>query len=267
MHEEILIQIKFNNIKPDNKMKTLVTTIGLIVLLTIVYYFIKKSEMKTESVYNVSRLNQSMKIDADWDKPQWQNIKPVEINNFMGDIPKFRPITQAKMMYDEDNLYLIFRVKDRYVRCIEKDYNGLVYEDACVEFFFSPDPGFPERYFNLEINCGGTPLMRYNIVPRKEFKLLEKVDFEKIEIAHSLPKIVDPEIKEPVTWTIEYRLSLAMLEKFSKITHPKQGVTWRANFYKIAEKGSNVHFITWAVIEREKPDFHLPQFFGILKFE
>jgi hypothetical protein len=237
------------------------------VIFMIVCSFSKKPDMKKESVYNVYRLQQSMKIDGNWDKPQWQNSKTIEITNFMGEIPKFRPVAQAKMMYDGDNIYVIFRVQDRYVRCIAKNFNDRVYEDACVEFFFSPDTDLPLRYFNLETNCGGTALMRYNIIPRKESKMLENSDFEKIEIAHSMPKIVDPEITEPITWTIEYKIPLSMLEKFSKITRPKQGASWRANFYKIAEKGSNIHFITWSVVEQEKPDFHLPQFFGILKFQ
>jgi hypothetical protein len=223
--------------------------------------------MKKEYIYNVHRLNQSMKIDGDWDKPQWQSIKVIEINNFMGDMPAFHPKAKAKMMYDDENLYLIFHVEDRYVRCITSTSNGPVYEDSCVEFFFSPDVISPLKYFNLEINCGGTPLMRYNTVPRKEYISMQDVDFKQIEIAHSLPRIVDPEISEPVTWTIEYRLPLIMLEKYSKITKPEKGVSWRANFYKIAEKGSNVHFLTWSLVENPKPDFHLPQFFGRIEFQ
>jgi len=92
-------------------------------------------------------------------------------------------------------------------------------------------------------------------------------DIKKIEIAHSLPQIVDPEITEPVTWTLEYRIPLVMLEKYSNVTRPKQGVVWKANFYKIAEKTSNPHYITWSVIENDKPNFHLPKFFGTLKFQ
>lgn len=70
-------------------MKIIVSTTGLIVLLTIIYSFTKQEEMKTESVYNVSRLKQSMKIDANWDKPQWRNTKAVNINNYLGELPKY----------------------------------------------------------------------------------------------------------------------------------------------------------------------------------
>jgi hypothetical protein len=248
-------------------MKHLVIKISIIVILAVIYSFSSEKEMKKESVYNVNRLKQPMKIDGKWDKPQWQNIPVIDVINYMGSMPKFHPEVQAKMMYDEDNLYVIFHVQDQYVRCLTKEFNGPVWEDSCCEFFFSPDSGFPENYFNLEMNCGGTPLMHYNLVPRKESKELAVDDIKKIEIAHSLPQIIDPEISDPVTWTLEYRIPLAMLEKYSKVTHPEKGVEWRANFYKIAENNSNPHYITWSVVENEKPDFHLPQFFGKLKFE
>ncbi len=53
-----------------------------------------------------------MKIDGNWDKPQWKNIKAIEINNYMGNTPSFKPTVQAKMMYDDKNLYVIFQVND-----------------------------------------------------------------------------------------------------------------------------------------------------------
>lgn len=267
MNTEVLIQMKFNHTKHNRKMKIIAATTGLLVLLTLIYSFTKQEEMKTSSVYNVSRLKQSMKIDANWDKPQWRNTKAININNYLGEMPKFQPSVQAKMMYDDENIYVIFHVNDRYVRCVAKETNDSVWVDSCVEFFFAPDTQVPERYFNLEVNCGGTPLMHYNIVPRKDIKTLDVNDIKKIEIAHTLPKKIDPEITEPVTWSIEYKIPLAMISRYSKITYPKSGVIWRANFYNCAEKNSNPHFITWAKITNSVPDFHLPQFFGILKFE
>jgi len=241
--------------------------ICLIALFAVIHSSTNKKTMENESVYKVARLNEPMKIDAKWDKPQWKNVAPIEINNFMGTIPAFKPEAQAKMMYDDNYLYLIFHVKDRYVRCITNEINGPVWEDGAVEFFFAPDTEKPLLYFNLETNCGGTPLMHFNLVPRKESKRLSTDDIKLIEMAHTLPQIIDPEMKDPVTWTLEYRIPIAMLEKYFTITRPSKGVVWRANFYKIAENSSNPHYITWSLVEIEKPDFHRPEFFGKLIFE
>ncbi len=248
-------------------MKKIILTISITALIAVIYSFTSNKTMKKDSVYNVARLKEPMKIDAKWDKPQWKNVPPIEITNYMGTIPAFKPEAQAKMMYDDKNLYVIFHVKDRYVRCITNEINGPVWEDSAVEFFFAPETEKPLLYFNLETNCGGTPLMHFNMVPRKESKQLSKEDIKMIEIAHTLPQIIDPEMKDPVTWTLEYRIPIAMLEKYSAITSPAKGVEWRANFYKIAENSSNPHYITWSVVDIEKPDFHRPEFFGKLIFE
>jgi len=208
-----------------------------------------------------------MSIDGDWHKQQWKNTSHISITNFIGSIPGFRPVTQVKILYDDNSLYVIFRVDDCYVSCREQVWNGPVSNDACVEFFFSPDSQRPEWYFNLEVNCGGTPLMRYNTVPRKEFTTIDPQLIRGIEIAHSLPARVDPEITEPLTWTVEYRIPFTLLEKFSRVSFPKPGVSWRANFYKTAAQGTNPHWITWSMVRSSQLDFHLPVFFGALNFE
>jgi hypothetical protein len=242
-------------------------TTGIIAFLAIILSCNNNPPKKNEAIYNVVRLTQPLVIDGNWDKPQWQNIQSIDFKYHMEKLPAFRPTVLAKMMYDNENIYIIFRVQDRYVRCVTKEINGPVYEDACVEFFFAPDTSLPERYFNLEVNCGGTPLMYYNSIPRKEFKKLEDIEIRQIEIAHTLPQIVEPEIAEPVTWIIEYRLPLTILEKYSIVTPPKKGVTWKANFHKIAESSSNPHYLTWSSIDNPVHDFHLPQFFGTIVFE
>ena len=230
----------------------------------------KLSDSKpADEVYKVSKLKGSIKIDANWDKAEWKNVGIVKVDKYMGTIPKFKPTVEAKMMYDEHNVYVIFRVKDRYVRSVVQEYNGNVSGDSCVEFFFAPDSSLPQHYFNLEINAGGTPLIFYIAppYPSANFVKLQASEIEQIEIAHSLPSKVDPEISEPVTWTIEYRIPLTMLSKFSNVTKPAPGVIWKANFYKTGSRTSNPNYITWNFVDNPRPNFHLPQFFGTLIFQ
>ncbi len=217
--------------------------------------------------YKVIRLEKSLTIDGKWDKPEWQKTEAVDLKYFMGETPRFKPDVKAKMMYDPNNLYVIFKVKDQYVRCVSKEINNPVWEDSCVELFFAPDLNSSGKYFNLEINCGGTPLMYYNHIPRKDYTILKIEDIKQIEIQHSLPQIVEPEITEPVTWTIEYKIPFDILRKYAQITQPESGVCWNANFYKIADKTSNPHYLTWSLVDQVEPDFHLPTYFGKLIFQ
>jgi len=41
--------------------------------------------MKQTKQYNVFKLKQNMPVNGHWNKPQWQNIPAIEINNYMGE--------------------------------------------------------------------------------------------------------------------------------------------------------------------------------------
>jgi hypothetical protein len=226
-----------------------------------------KTNTAKPALYLVARLKKPMKTDANWNKPQWKNCDVINISNFMETVPKHHPVVQAKMMYDDASLCLIFKVKQKYVRCVNDSINGPVWEDDCVEFFFAPNTSSPEKYFNLEINCAGTALMHFNTAANTDIRNVDKDDIKKIEIAHSLPGVFKNEIKGPVSWTLEYKIPLAMLTKYIGITPPAASAEWRANFYKIAHKSSNRHYMTWAYINKKEVDFHTPEYFGVLKFQ
>ena len=171
------------------------------------------------------------------------------------------------MAYDQDNVYVIFRVKDRFVQSRILEYNGSVSTESCVEFFFAPDENRPLSYFNLEINAGGTPLIFYITKPMSEVQKLKKEEIDQIEIAHSLPCVVYPEIQEPVTWTIECRIPISLLEKYTTVTRPEKGAQWKGNFYKTGSRTSNPNYMTWAYVDFPRPNFHLPQYFGTIHFK
>lgn len=221
---------------------------------------------KTGYSLEVYKLTGPERINAKWDSRGWINHDYIELCNFMGSIPLFRPIVRARTGYDDDNLFLIFRTEERFARCITTEINGPVWRDSSVEFFFSPDMRFPERYFNLEINCGGTPLLHYNLVPRREVIEIPPKEISKITLSHSLPAIVDPEITSAISWIIECKIPFSLLGRYSDVTTPAPGVIWKANFYKVAVNNSNPHYMTWSPVKNDFPDFHLPAYFGNLIF-
>lgn len=224
----------------------------------------KRDEMMT---CQVSKLAKPPKIDANWDKSPWKETEPIMIARHMGEKPEHFPRTQAKIAYDNEALYVIFRVEDRYVRAVTAEPQGPVCTDSCVEFFFTPGADVSGGYFNLEMNCGGTMLLYHQKARGQDAVAISKADLGRITVAHSLPKIVEPEITTPVTWTVEYRLPLELLKKYGPVTRPAAGVVWRVNFYKCGDKTSHPHWLTWSPVGVPKPDFHRPEFFGVLKFE
>ena len=217
--------------------------------------------------YQIPQLTRNLTVDARWQKAPWAEIPALEIAEFSGPRPAHLPHVQAKLAYDATALYVIFHVEDRYVRAVAENYQDAVFEDSCVEFFFTPGEDVSQGYFNLEVNCGGTALFHHQKGRRVADVPVSAADFAKVQIAHTLPKLVEPEIEDPVGWVIEYRLPFATLTGYTQIDLPSSGTVWRANLYKCAENNSRPHWLCWAPIETPEPDFHRPEFFGRLVFE
>jgi len=227
-----------------------------------------KDNVRNEFIYHVKKSDAILEIDGIWEKPAWRQAKTIRLKNFLGDIPTSRSRVKARVIYDENNIYVIFMVKERDVRCTERGYNGKVWEDSCVEFFFSPDSANPTQYFNLEVNCCKSILFRYNIIPRKEFQNIPEEDIKKIEVANTLSGTINSRnSRKKVKWTVEYRIPFVVLQKYSTITQPQKGTKWKANFYKIAEKSAYPHYMSWAMVSNAIVDFHTPQYFGNLYFD
>jgi hypothetical protein len=216
---------------------------------------------------DVQFTKQQAVIDAVWDNKFWKGSEPQRLNNYMGSKPSHFPETQVKLKYDNNNIYVIFRVKDHYVRAVAKETNGKVYEDSCVELFFTPGSDVNRGYFNLETNCKGVFLFQYHLNNGKKQGFVDSKDAGEIEMSHSLEKNAENEITEPLVWTIEYKIPFSILSKYMDVDKPASGVRWKANFYKCGDKTSHPHWLTWAPVVFPKPNFHLPEFFGWLEFK
>jgi len=216
--------------------------------------------------YAIKRCADDVVVDGVWEKPLWQSVEPLTLAHYMGEAPGHRPVVRAKLVYDDVGVVVIFRVEDRYVRAVARNHQDIVCTDSCVEFFFTPGSDPANGYFNLEMNCGGTMWFRHQLIPRQG-QPIGAHDLQRIGVAHSMPKIVDPEITEPVTWTVEYRLPFEILAAHDPAAvRPAPRVQWRANFYKCADHTSHPHWLTWARVDRPQPDFHVPESFGTLAF-
>ena len=151
--------------------------------------------------YTIHRTDDLDLPDADWQRPQWQAAETLEITHFSWEDSGHRPRTQARVLYDERALSIIFCVEDRYVRAVAERFQDSVCTDSCVEFFVAPLPD-SQAYFNFEVNCGGTMLLHRcpSAAERAQGRETENVsdaDGATIRIATTLPRIVEPERTTP----------------------------------------------------------------------
>lgn len=226
-----------------------------------------KESSSMEKIYKVKRIYEKFEINGDWNKTVWNLTASLEITNDNKWEMDFKPRTEVKLLYDDSFIYLVYKVEDQFVKCVTDKINGPVWRDSCVEFFFAPNVDEPNRYFNLEINCGGTVLMSYQKISKIEKLSISEDDIRQIKIISTMPGIIEKEIINPVKWILEIALPTKMLKKYSDISFPDSGIKWKANFYKCAEINSHPHWLSWTKINSDKPNFHQPHFFGEIEFE
>lgn len=204
-----------------------------------------------------------------WDGPAWSCVESLTLTHARPEGSDHRPKTHVKLQYDDSGVYGIFRVFDRFVRSIHTEFMDPVCNDSCVEFFVKPKPG--GGYFNFEFNCGGTLLSSYIRDSRRtaggfgDYTPLSVADGKRVAVYHSLPGFVDPELTVPTEWLIEFFIPFALIAKYSGPLGDIKGTAWAANFYKCGDSTSHPHWLSWMPL-REK-NFHLPDCFGILRFD
>ena len=176
----------------------------------------------------------------------------------------YHPITTFNIGYSPTAIYIKYDVHGSMLRAIYTNDQEPVYEDSCVEFFVKPAGA--ERYFNFEMNCGGTILLYHVRNCRAgDYTPVPEADLATIERFHTLPERVPEEITDPVTWRLGFRIPIAFFVKYSKINPNLSGQKWTANFTKCADHTSHPHWISWQALP--KCDFHQPDHFGELLFE
>ena len=198
--------------------------------------------------------------------PNWVAADTCGIDFFHPSSSDHRPHTIVRAVTAAGQLWVRFDVNDRYVRSIFTTYLDPVYRDSCVEFFVRPDAR--SGYFNFEVNCGGTLLLYYIQDWRRKgdsferFRPVKYDDARDIVVSHTLPQVVEPEIPQPVTWSVTLAIPLVMLQRYlgSPLTLERP---WRGNFYKCGDDTSHPHWAAWAPIG-ERLDFHQPEQFGEL---
>jgi hypothetical protein len=212
--------------------------------------------------YVVRRAGRTPELAGQWDGSIWRQAETLEVTNYHAKSSEHRPLTQARLLYDDNSIYAIFRVADHYVRCTRTEYQSATCKDSCVEFFVQPHAD--QGYFNFETNCGGALLLNYNGPPKSQPVAREWL--ERFRIYHSAPAVVEPERVGPMTWIVEYAFPLALIEAYVRPVRPVAGATWRANFYKCASETSHPHWASWSPIG-EQLGFHRVSTFGALRFE
>jgi hypothetical protein len=215
--------------------------------------------------YVIHKTEEAPELNGEWRSPVWEQAEVLHVDHFHERSSDHRPKTAVRLLYDENDLHILFHVKDRYVLSQNEDYQSSVCQDACVEFFFSPKPE-SGNYFNIEVNCGGAMLFQYGQPWMEDPRQVIGVEHgSRIDIYRSMPATVDPEIEEPTEWVIQLKADLALFTEWEGLAAMVEGTQWSGNFYKCASSCSHPHWASWAPMG-EVLNFHQPEYFQPLLF-
>lgn len=169
----------------------------------------------------------------------------------------YKPFVQFSLAHTNTCIFIKFFVTEKNIRAAASSINGEVWKDACVEFFIAFDES---GYYNLEFNAIGTILAGFG-AEKMERLPINEATIRKIKYGVTINNQNDGDIHWELTAAIP--MSVFSHHHFGSL----KGMQCKANFYKCGDDLEEPHFISWAPIESSEPDFHLPQFFGILLFE
>lgn len=189
------------------------------------------------------------------------HLKKVGINcvNWEDKYP-YHPITVFSMAYSDKFLYVNYFVRCNYLRAVNYKNNSPVAEDSCVEFFLQT-PG-SEEYWNFEFNCIGA----INASHRKDRKHpIRLTDMELATVKRYATCGNNPfqELEGIFNWG----LAIAIPFELIGVDVSKRPIEMKGNLYKCASATSMPHYLSWATIKTDKPDFHRPEYFGKIILE
>jgi len=179
----------------------------------------------------------------------------VETLNWPQKFP-YKPLTTVCMARSDDALFILFQVHGNCLRAVNTVDNQPVNEDSCVEFFVKKADS--EYYYNFEFNCIGVCKAAKNLKTRENSTIFTSDQLSRIKRWSSLGPKAFKELSGLFSWDICVKIPFELIDVDPKKTPEKL----LGNFYKCADETEQPHYVSWAPISTEKPDFHRPEFFG-----
>jgi len=187
-------------------------------------------------------------------------IESQHLDNLLWSTSGYMPEVTFSMAYANDSILLRYAVKEKYISAVYRNINEPVYKDTCVELFIAFNN--EANYYNLEFNCLGTALVGFGSNKQDRIAISKQL-IERITSYHL--------IKTPangsdglINWELTVNIPFSVFG-FHQINSLANQIC-SVNFYKCGDELPEPHYLSWNNIIYPEPNFHLPEFFGKVKF-
>jgi Carbohydrate family 9 binding domain-like len=194
----------------------------------------------------------------DFDNDFWQQYQPIQIEHYWSGEPAMASRhAEARVCWSDEALHVRFVGKQHEPLIVfenpvtDTKTLGLWDRDVC-EIFLAPDPTQPWRYFEFEAAPTGE-WIDLGITVRPEGR---ETDWDFASGFTTAAKLEGDQLV--VGMRIPWR------DVFPK---PSAGDMWRVNVFRCAGPETPERYLAWLPTRTPEPNFHVPEVFGVLRFE
>ena len=226
-------------------------------LLTLLFCFCWSGISQTKT-YVVKKTDAPVSITGKGLDESWNNANilteflcPWEIEEL--------PATRFRALWSKSHLYFLYHVEDNQIIALQRNLGEMdvVQSDRVEIFFKSADEKKP--YYSLEMDVLGRCLDSEGIFNKK------------IDIDWDWPKndFILKASKNEEGYIVEGAISFETLRQLG--IYQDDGIInaglYRGEYYHKDHDKITVKWISWVVGNAEKPNFHVPNSFGVLRLE
>lgn len=215
--------------------------------------------------YVIPRAATPVTIDGRPDDPAWMAADPIEFTFPWDDVsPEEAQTTTARVLYDQEALYVLYECEDPYLDAQVVERDGPVYQEDAVEIFASPNPVDVSVYFGFEMNIRGALLDYVAYEGGAERTPAEYMRFEwqseGVEIETTYDGTLNDHSDIDNGWVLEAKIPFHNFLHYGASMPPQAGDMWRLNLNRT--KGYGGQYCCWSDTRSEKPSFHHSAWFG-----
>ncbi len=218
-------------------------------------------------------------MDGSLQKPAWRTAPWTEdfIDIQGPQHPKPRFKTRAKMLWDDEHLFIGAEMEEPDVWATLAVHDSVIFQDNDFEVFLDPD-GDGQLYAELEMNALNTTWDLLLVRPyRAGGPAVNGWEIKGLQTGVSIDGTLNDPTTRDVGWTVEIAIPWAALAEIARCPcPPRDGDQWRINFSRVEwqtrgvgsryEKAPGLAEDNWVWSPMGVIDMHRPERWGVLQF-
>ena len=238
-----------------------------------------KMQPITPKTYLCQHADQPIQIDGKLDDPAWADAPWTD---YFGDIqgdakPKPRFHTRAKMLWDDEYLYIAAEIEEPHVWATLTNHDAVIFRDPDFEVFIDPK-GETQPYYEFEMNALNTT---WDLLLNKPYmdggKPHNEWEIPGAKTAVQIRGTLNNPADTDQGWTVELAFPWKVLAEHARHAGPpNEGEQWRINFSRVEwqithtndayQKVPNTPEDNWVWSPQGVVDMHRPEMWAVLQF-